>query len=228
VVAVTTNGWDTLRLGRRIRPGFAATLGATYFASPHLGYSAEAGFFGIGTEAACTPVGPLIPDPPDNKNQQACQYLQGENIRGNLVGFLAGLVWRFTTRGTQPYIRAAAGGAILGNSYVETWAPILYHDAGDTLRQGNLFILQDSSQGKVTWMVSLGAGATLPLASGYQLRVEFRDLITSLPVPTGAARDTIAIIRGTPIPPTAWKIIHVPTIPVGLDVVLERRRGRRY
>jgi hypothetical protein len=228
VTAVASNGWDTLRLGRRIRPGFAATLGATYFASPHLGYNAEAGFFGIGTESACTPAAPYTPDPPDFKNQQACQYIQGENIRGNVVGFLGGLIWRFTTRGNQPFVRAAVGVGILGNSYVETFAPIIYHAAGDTIAEANLLFLSDSSQGKVTWMVSLGAGATLPLGPGYQLRIEARDLITSLPVATGAASDTIAILRGIPQPPTAWRVVHVPTITVGLDIVLEKRRGRRY
>jgi hypothetical protein len=228
VATVATSGWDTLRLGRRIRPGLAATLGATYFPSSHLGYTAEAGFFGIGTEAACAPVGPYAPDPPDFKNQQACQFLQGENIRGNVVGFLGGLIWRFTTRGNQPYVRAAVGAGILGNSYVETFAPIVYHLTADTVAEANLIFLTDSSQGRLTWMASLGAGATLPLAPGYQLRVEVRDLITSLPVATGAARDTAAILRGNPAPPTSWKVVHVPTITVGLDIVLEKRRGRRY
>ena len=228
VATAVGNGWDTLRLGRRIRPGFAATLGATYFASPHLGYNVEAGFFGIGTEAACTPVGPYTPDPPDFKNQQACQYLQGENIRGNVVGFLGGLIWRFTTRGNQPYVRVGIGAGILGSSYVESFAPIVYHLSDGSASEANLVFLSDASQGDLTWMASLGAGATLPLAPGYQLRVEFRDLITSLPVATGAARDTTAILRGSPVPPTAWRAKHVPTITVGLDIVLERKRGRRY
>jgi len=228
VAAVATNGWDTLRLARRIRPGFAATLGATYFASPHLGYNAEAGFFGIGTEAGCAPVGPYTPDPPDFRNQQACRYLQGENIRGNVVGFLGGLIWRFTTRGNQPYVRAAVGAGVLGNSYVETFAPIFVHVTPDTIAEGNLVFLTDRSQGRVTWMVSLGAGAMLPLAPGYQLRIEVRDLITSLPVARGAATDTVAILNGEPAPPIAWKVVHVPTITVGLDIVLEKRRGRRY
>jgi hypothetical protein len=227
-LAPVGTAWDTLRLGRRIRPGFAATLGATYFASPHLGYSAEAGFFGIGTEAACAPVGPYTPDPPDFRNQQACQYLQGENIRGNVVGFLGGLTWRFTTRGNQPFVRAAVGVGILGNSYVQTFAPVIYHLSDGSAAEANIIFLTDSSTGKVTWMASLGGGATLALGPGYQLRVEVRDLITSLPVATGAARDTIAIINGAPTPPTGWKVVHVPTITVGLDIVLEKRRGRRY
>jgi hypothetical protein len=226
VATAFTNGWDTLRLGRRIRPGFAATLGATYFASPHLGYNAEAGFFAIGTEAACAPVGSFTPDPPDFKNQQACQYLQGENIRGNVVGFLGGLIWRFTTRGNQPYVRAGAGFGVLGSSYVETFAPIVV--TSDSIAQANLVLLQDRSQGRLTWMLSLGAGATLPLGPGYQLRIEARDLITSLPVAAGAATDTSAILNGEPVPPTRWKVVHVPTITVGLDIVLEKKRGHRY
>ena len=61
-----------------------------------------------------------------------------------------------------------------------------------------------------------------------EIHDSLRDLIPALPVATGAARDTMAIINGAPTPPTGWKVVHVPTITVGLDIVLEKRRGRRY
>lgn len=213
--------WDTLALARLLRPGLAASLTATYFRSPHWGWAAEVGFFGIGTEARCAPVVPYKPDS-DNKNQQACDYLQGENVRGSAVGFLAGLIWRPTTGGAQPFLRAAVGPAVLGSSYVEMAAPVIINSG-----PGNLFFMAEKTERRVTWMLSLGAGMMLPIASGYQLRLEARDIIVPLPIPTGpAVPDTIS--GQLPYAPVGTKIMHVPTITVGLDVVLEKKRGRRY
>ena len=217
--------WDTVSLGRKLRSGFSATLTATYFQSPHLGYSLEAGFFGLESVASCAPIGQFI-QTADNQNTQACHYVQGQNLRGDAVGLLAGLVYRFTTSGIQPYIRAAGGGAILGSSYVEAAAPVLV--AGGTT--STVYFLADQNHKELTWMVSLGVGVMLPLAPGYQLRVEARELIVPLPYPTGPATDTgsVANSGALPQPPIAMKVVRVPTLMVGLDVVLERRRGRRY
>jgi hypothetical protein len=217
--------WDTVSLGRKLRTGFAATLAATYFRSPHLGYSLEAGFFGIATEAACSPVVPFHLTT-DNVNQKACAYLQGQNLRGDAVGLLAGLVWRFTTGGTQPYLRAAGGGAILGSSFAEAVAPVLVSNNG----QSTVWFLADQNHKELTWMVSLGAGVMLPLAPGYQLRFEVRDLIVALPYPTGPATDTGAVANSNalPQPPIGLKAMNLASVMIGLDVVLERRRGRRY
>ncbi len=226
VTTGTGDVWDTLNLGRKLAPGLAATLSATYFRSPHLGYNLEAGFFGIGQVSSCGAVGGYQTDP-DQKNQQACVYTQGQNIRGNTVGFLAGLVYRPMSRGNQLFVRAAAGGAIIGSSFIETAAPVNVAQGGGGTGQYTLFFLTDAQTTRVTWMASLGLGAMLPISPGYQLHFEVRDLITALPVATGPV-DTLSIVRGNLQPPTRWKTVHLPTITVGLDVVLERRRGRRY
>ena len=223
--SATGDLWDTVSLGRKLRSGFSATLTATYFQSPHLGYSLEAGFFGLESKSSCAPVGQFI-QTLDNQNAQACNYLRGQKLRGDAVGLLAGLVYRVTTRGIQPYLRAAAGGAFLGSSYVEAAAPVLVA-GGNT---STVYFLADQNHKELTWMISLGVGVMLPLAPGYQLRVEGRELIVPLPYPTGPATDTGAVANSSalPQPPIALKVVRVPTLMVGLDVVLERRRGRRY
>jgi hypothetical protein len=218
--------FDTLALSRSLRAGFSASLSASYFRSPHLGLTAEVGFFGMGTVAACAPVVPYKLDS-ENRNQKACEYLQGENIRGNAVGFLGGLIYRFTTRGVQPFVRASAGPAYLGSSYVEMAAPIVTSTTSgpaETL----WFFFTERSQKQFTWMVSLGAGATLPLAPGYQLRFEARDMIVPLPIAAGAAAPDTSLDGLPAFAPVGTRVMHVPTISFGLDVVLERRRGRRY
>ncbi|HXY70744.1 MAG TPA: hypothetical protein VEH62_14985 [Gemmatimonadales bacterium] len=220
------NQWDTVALGRTMRVGFLATLSATYFQSPHLGYTLEAGFFGLESESACEPVGAFLPVSASPPNQQACAYLHGLEQRGDAVGLLGGLTYRLTSGGLQPYLRAEVGGAILGSSFVEEAGPALNADGSQSL----VYFLADQNHKELTWMVSLGAGAMLPLGPGYQLRVEARDIILSVPRPLGPATDTGAVAAGSqlPQPPIGMKAVHVPSISVGLDVVLERRRGRRY
>jgi len=221
----TGNVWDTVSLGRKLASGFAATLTATYFKWPHLGLSVEAGFFGLESVSSCHPIGSFNVTA-DNENAQACGYINGQNVRGDAVGLLGGIVYRVTSRGIQPYVRASAGGAFLGSSFVEAASPVLVSGGGTS----TVYFLSDENHKELTWMVSLGAGLTVPLAPGYQLRMEARDLIVALPYPTGPATDTaqIANASGLPNPPLGVKVVNVPTFMVGLDVVLERRRGRRY
>ncbi len=227
VLAATTpsHTWDSVALGRRLRPGLAATLTATMFFSPHLGYTAEAGFFGIGTTSRCVPLGPYT-QTTDMANQQACLLINGENARSDVVGFLGGLTYRFTTGGVQPYLRASGGLAILGSSFVEEAEVVQTSGNGASL----VYFLADQNHKTLTWMLSLGAGAMLPLAPGYQLRFEARDIIVPLPYPTGPAADTAAIAGelAQPQPPVGLRTMHLPTFTVGLEVVLERKRGHRY
>ncbi|HTT68461.1 MAG TPA: hypothetical protein VMF70_10565 [Gemmatimonadales bacterium] len=219
------NLWDTLSLGRRMRPGLLATVSATYFRSPHLGYTLEAGFFGLETQGSCdarsfVPVASLPP------NQQACAYLHGQDIRGDAVGLLGGLTYRVTTGGVQPFVRAEVGAGFLGSSFVEMTGPALLGDGSQTL----VYFLSDQNHTELTWMVSLGAGLMVPLGPGYQLRMEARDVILPLPRPLGPATDTAAVAVGSqlPQPPIGLKVRQLPTFSFGLDVVLERRRGHRY
>jgi hypothetical protein len=227
LATATSNGnvWDSVALGRRLRPGFAATLSATLFFTPHLGYTVEAGFFGIGSQSRCSPLAPFTPTP-DNANQIACGLLNGDNMRSDAVGLLGGVVYRFTRGGVQPYLRAAGGLAILGSSFVEEATPVIGTNGTSSL----VYFLADENHKELSWMLSLGAGLMLPLAPGYQLRLEARDIVVPLPYPTGPATDTAAIAgdQALPQPPVAFRTVHLPTFTIGLDVVLERKRGHRY
>jgi len=221
------NVWDTAALGRRLHTGFLATVTASYFWTPHLGLNAEAGLFGLESVSACAPVGTFTPTPAtNNQNAQACSRAQGANLPGDAEGFLAGLTYRFTTRGVQPYVRAEAGGALLGSSFIETIGDALVNDS----TVSTVYLLADENHKELTWMASLGAGLTFPLGPGYQLRLEARDIIIALPRPNGPATDTARIANdgALPDPPIGTRIVSVPSFTIGLDVVLERRRGHRY
>ncbi len=218
----TGNSWDTVALARRLAPGFAATLSATIFKSPHFGWTAEAGFFGIGTTSLCSGVGSFA----SNQNQVACALLNEANFRGDAVGLLGGGVWRFTTGGPQPYLRAVGGLAILGSSYIEEAETIVSSTGTENL----VYFLADRNHKELSYMLSLGAGVMLPLGPGYQLRIEARDMIVGLPYARGPAADTAAQAAGEtlPTPPVGLRAMSIPTLTIGLDVVLERKRGHRY
>jgi hypothetical protein len=74
----------------------------------------------------------------------------------------------------------------------------------------------------MTWVGTLAAGASLSMGPGYRFRLEVRDLIVSLPVPSAPADPANRIAS------VGSSVRHIPVFSAGLDVVLERQRGRRY
>ncbi|MGH7701456.1 MAG: hypothetical protein ACREMO_00030, partial [Gemmatimonadales bacterium] len=73
----------------------------------------------------------------------------------------------------------------------------------------------------LTGYAALGVGLTAAVARGYQLRMEARDNYV------GLQRVKQAGIEGT-LPPHGVKGKHIFSLLMGFDVVLERRRGKRY
>lgn len=216
-------GYDTLRLGRALRPGIVGTVLATLHRSPHLGYVAEIGYFGIGSEGRCTMVGPSNLDGED-KNGQACRAVEGASYRTSVVGFQGGLTYRLVPRGAlSPYVRATAGLGAIGNSYVETSGVVA---APSTCGICNWQLLYESNRKVLTWVATLAAGLTWRAGDGYQVRLEARDLVVALPIVSDSTG------QGAPNPfPTARTgtlTRHVFVFTAGLDVVLERRHRRRY
>jgi hypothetical protein len=229
-----TNQRDTVSLERLLRTGVVAVLNGTYFRSPHLGYTLEAGFFGIASESRCAPVGTFKPQP-DDINQQACTSVQGRHLPTNAVGFQAGLTYRFRSQAAvRPYVRAGAGVALLGRSFIETSGTVTTEQCAGTAPSCPWPFVDEAerdSDGSVrqtrrelAFVSTLAAGAMLQTAPAYRVRVEVRDLIIGLPVPSGPASVGGAVL----IAPTQTVLKHIPTFSVGLDVVLERRRTRRY
>jgi len=214
---------DTVALARRIRPGLTALLRATLFRSPHVGYTLEAAFFGLASEARCTVRGSFLTDP-QQINEQTCTDVQGQHVPTNAVGFQAGAAYRFTARRiAEPYVRASAGFALLGNSFVETSGIVQSTSACTGLPTCRWFFLADPRPKEITWLVSLAAGTSLNLGPGYRFHAEVRDLIVALPVVTGAAPTT-----GEQAAQVGTRVRHIPVLTAGVDIVLERRHTRRY
>lgn len=217
-------GQDTVSLTRRLRPGLIAGLVTTFYRSPHFGWSADIGYFGIGSEQGCLGPAVYLADSPQNENRQTCESAQGQHVGTNVVGFLGGFTYRFAPEGrVQPFVRVTGGPGLLGNSsFIETIG--VFRDAGTCILGCEERILQTQSKPDITWVVNFAAGMSVSISPGYRARMEVRDVITRVPVATGP-RDPI---NAAAEPPTSSLVRHLPTLLFGLDIVLERRHSRRY
>ncbi len=219
---VPPNAADSFTLGRVRRPGLVATLGASLFRSPHLGYWAEVGYFGIATESRCRPLGPYAPDA-DDTTRQACDGIQGTHVPSSAVGFQVGLVYRFApARVLSPYVRASGGLATLGASFVQTAAVVGSRQCAPN-STCQVALLTEANRRDVTGMASVAAGLTISTSPAYRARVEARDLLAWLPNVEGPA--PAAALQAAPV---GTKLRHVLVFTVGVDIVLVRQRGRRY
>jgi hypothetical protein len=224
VVGSPTGDIDTLGLARYLVPGPVAMLSATYHRSAHLGFIAEAGYFGLPSEQRCTPpAGGFKPDS-EAKNLQACTRGNGDHRPTSIVGFQAGLVYRGSPSARiVPYARASAGVGFLADSWVRTDGSIQAPQAcAQTSGVCQWPLIEGEYTAETTWIASLAVGASMALGTGYRFRFEARDLIASLQMPTGPANPANGLA------PVGSAVRHIPVFTAGIDVILERRRGRRY
>ncbi len=232
--ATDPNGqFDTLRLGRRLRPGVVASLVATLHRSRHFGYAVEVGYFGLDSEGRCEAIVPFHPDAgtpaPEMKNQQACEAAQGHHFGTNVIAFQGGFVYRLTPAGpVSPYVRGTGGLAALGSSYVQTITRVLAPQgcAPTGSNTCNIALLVQPRRRSATWAGTLAAGLSWAIGTGYQLRLEARDFIVAVPI----AADSTTPTTGSPDPVArvGTRTKHVLMLTAGLDVILERRHRRRY
>lgn len=213
---VCTGQYDTLRIARTISPSLIIGASGTYFPWPHLGFHAEISYLGLPLDDTCTPMF-LNPDPPDNRAQQMCDNMTAEKGTGGAISLFVGATLRAASRkAISPYARFNIGMVNLSTSTTEVVGA--YVDAGG-IRERQ--IIEDLNGRGASFMTGFALGITTPLGSGYQFRLEARDVITSLTRVTGPANDLA-------IAPTDSKYYNHWGLVMALDVVLEQKRGRRY
>jgi hypothetical protein len=217
---------DSLTLSRRFRPGFTVGVGATLFRSPRFAYSLDISFLGLTTESRCASLGPVAsPYAFDSQhiNQQACEDIQGKSIPTNAATFQLGGTWRIVTRGlAQPYVRLVGGIASLGGSFIEASGRVFLDSLGSPTSER--VFLSERNRRETAWLATLAAGVTLETAPGYQLRFEVRDIVTRIPTVTGPGNH----MQLDPFAQVGSRTVHLLALTVALDLVLERRRTRRY
>jgi hypothetical protein len=208
--------YDTLRIARSISPSLILGASGTYFSSPNLGFHAEISYLGLPIDDTCTPLF-LNPDPPSQRAQQMCDNITGAGGTGGAINIFVGATLRASSRKTlSPYARFNIGLVNLSTSTTEVVGA--YADASGVQERQ---IVEDLGGSGARFMTGAAIGLTTPVGTGYQFRLEVRDVVTSLTRVTGPANDLA-------IAPTEDKYYHHLGLVFGLDIVLERKRGRRY
>ena len=203
---------DNFFLSRSIKRTLGAGFSATYYRGKHLGFTAEAFLLGLGYDDTCR-----LEQPAQSVlNVQRCNSIENKERSAAAVATSVGAIYRIASdEFISPFARVAVGFLINNQS------PLLV--VGETSDGAELIIYDDNNKGtRLRPAFGLGVGATIAAGKGYQIRWEVRDNIVGIQRVTGVSDG-----RGQ-VPPheTAYK--HLFSLNVGLDVILERQRGRRY
>jgi len=209
-----TNGTltDHFLLRRNVKKTLGAGFSGTYYRGANLGITAEAFLLGLGYSDICE-----IAQPPQSVlNVQRCQSITALDRSAAAVAITGGVVYRIGAEEfISPFVRGSAGMLINNQS------PLLL--IGETNSGADLIIYDDDNNGtRLRPAFQIGAGATIAAGRGYQIRWEIRDNIVGIQRVTGPT-----VTRGA-VPPHETAYRHIFSLNVGLDVILEKRRGRRY
>ena len=205
---------DTVALERRIRSTIGVGFSGSYFPGEHLGLGVEGFLVGLGFEDSCRRV---FSSGSVNVGA-ACDWIQGNKKPASTVMLSTGPIFRLNSRKPfSPYARLNVGFLFSTQSSLRTIGRYP-SDSGLV----DLIIYNDDRDSRVEPAFALGTGFTVPVAAGYQLRLEARDNIV------GVQRVTQSTPISNVIPPHELDYKHLFSLTIGFDVVLERRRGRRY
>ncbi|HWA40645.1 MAG TPA: hypothetical protein VG712_03480 [Gemmatimonadales bacterium] len=208
---------DTADFTRQVRPTIGLAFVGTYFPNDRLGFAAEAHLIGLGFEDGCT----LRSNSGSFRNAAVCTDINGRSSPGTTVAATLGTLYRpFPWTTVQPYVRVNVGAVVSQVSAVRMRATI----PTDTTRTDfvDVYVFQDEHPASVAPTGAVAGGFTAFVGRSYQLRMELKDNIVSLEHVTGT-------VASTPAEPTSErKIHHVFSMTIGLEVVLEKKRGRRY
>ena len=222
ITVLGTTNYDTLRLTRAINSSIVLGATATYFLSSHVGLHAEISYMGLPIDSDCSPVF-LHPDSgvggttDQRRNGQVCDDIRSQTATGSAITIFTGVTLRTASRRSfSPYVRGNIGIVSLSQSTIDMAG--VFTDASGTFERQ---VIADLKPRRTSPLIGLSAGFSTPLGPGYQFRFELRDQLIQLVRLTGPGS------AGGPSP-TATKFYHHVSLVLGLDVVLERKRGRRY
>jgi hypothetical protein len=194
---------DTVALTRQFRRTFAVAFAGTFFPSKSLGIAVEAELLGLGTTDRCEVT---AWNTGDSLTPDVCGMIDGSKRPATSVAASVGGVFRIASdQPIHPFVRANVGLVLSPQSFIKVF-PVYDDDGGTTLHP----------------YLSFGGGVIAVVGRGYQFRVEVRDNWLTVP--------RVSAATGLPgvVPHTSSVGKHFLSFLVGFDVVLERKRGRRY
>jgi len=205
---------DTFFLSRSIKRAFGAGFAATYYPGDHLGLNAEAFLIGLGYDDTCR----LLSAGLNARTAQACQSIDTRDRSAASVAFSVGGIYRVASREfISPFVSAGAGFLFNNVSSV-----LMSGSVSTRTEQGEFFIYDDDDRTRIRPAFRIGVGSTVALGKAYHLRVEVRDNIVGIERVTGVKSDL------QQIPPHENTYKQLWSVLFGVDIILERQRGRRY
>jgi hypothetical protein len=207
---------DTASFARAVRPTLGITFLGTYFPSQQWGFVGEIHLLGLAYEDSCT----MRTSSGSAINQMICQDIQGTTSPGTAVMASVGGIYRpFPWTEIQPYLRGDLG--LLLSQQSSTRMRGTYQDpATDSLV--DYFVYQDAKPASVRPAFALAGGLTAFISKSYQVRLEGKDNIVMVEEVAG----TVSVPNAEP--PTTTSMRHVFSLTIAVEVVLEKKRGRRY
>lgn len=206
---------DSLHITRRVRPALTLGVKGIYFRGDNLGFFGEGYLIGVGFQDSCTRTSPTL----SVRNEQVCGSVDQAEKSASAVQVSGGAIYRINSRKViSPYVRVGLGFVLSSQSAVRTTGRFANQDN----QLVDVEIYPDDSETRLGGAATLALGMTAVIAPGYQIRWEVRDNIVGLRAVNGPTATD-----GAP-PSTGVRYRHLLGIEVGFDVVLERRRGRRY
>ena len=211
---ITLAGTDTVGVSRGFRRTLAIAFSGTYFPGEHLGVTAEAQLFGLGTVDRCA-IGAWHGD---SLTLNLCNSINGGERQASTAAFSVGGVYRVGSRyPIHPFLRANLGMAVTEQSFIQT--------RGRTSSDINYAIIplyEDSKSTYVTPYVALGGGVVGVIGHGYQFHFEVRRNWVRIPAITGPTAYQGFVPPYSSVGKSVWSFL------LAFDVVLERKRGHRY
>ncbi|MEO8029248.1 MAG: hypothetical protein ABI765_00295 [Gemmatimonadota bacterium] len=209
---------DTLSLSRNLSTGFTFGLTTSYFPGSHLGLTGEIALLGLGSKTTCT----ITATHGSSETSDLCHSLGLSNTAGTSVGISLGGVYRIASRqDVSPFFSVRIGALISEESTVDLRG-YYFSDTLIASQQVTVPVFNDPNKNRIDIYGQLAAGFAIAAGHGYQIRLEARDNYVRLPVPLGPSAE------GSGIFPRGRVSKHLFSVVLGFDIILEKKRGRRY
>ncbi len=212
--------YDTLALHRQTTTAPMVGLNATVYGPSGFGFTAEAVYIGVRIDDDCR----MQHENEDlqRRNYQLCNDIARRGGTVSNVGFTVGGAYRFAARSAvSPFVRLQAGITIKSASLVDMAGAYTELTPNNQTVAHTRIVIADENNVSAHPLLAGAVGVSFALSPGYHIRAEVRDHIMRFQRPTGPAGDQGQVaIEGF------WG--HTPALVFGFDIVLERKRGRRY
>jgi hypothetical protein len=206
-ISVDAGADDTLALARNLSSSFGFVFSATYAPGRYLGFAADVLVTRLGSGDRCR----IVRTRGAAFTEDLCGSLDNTEYSSSTSILAAGVILRPGFQGPiQPYARLMGGFGVIQQSLIQT-AGFVRSDNG----VADAVIYRSPYYAVVI-------GATAAAGTGWQFRWDLRHSYLALPGITSATT------RQGLTPRTAMRGHHLFSFSVGVDIVLERKRGRRY